>query len=374
MATNGVHPLEALMRERIVVLDGAMGTMIQSYKLSEADYRGERFPDWQGKDLKGSLELLNLTQPQVIGEIHSDYLKAGADIIETNTFSGTTIGSHDFLFQGEPTQGRKDQEFFQRVIDDGGLRALVHEINFEASKIARQAADRAANETGQRRFVGGSMGPLPVAGSLSPDVNDPAFRAVSFDQLRQTYFDQAKALLEGGVDLLIVETIFDTLNGKAALFAITDALAETGRSVPLMVSGTVIDKSGRNLSGQTVEAFLVSIAHAQPLILGLNCALGPDEMEPFIEELSRIAPFYVGAYPNAGLPDPLSPTGFPETAESFAPKLAAWVANGWLNIVGGCCGTTPEHIRAIVDRVRDCKPRVAPVIPSKVEESRGKEH
>ena len=201
------------------------------------------------------------------------------------------------------------------------------------------------------------MGPLPVAASISPDVNDPAFRAVSFDQLRQTYFDQAKALLEGGVDLLIVETIFDTLNGKAALFAITDALAETGRSVPLMISGTVIDKSGRNLSGQTVEAFLVSMAHARPLILGLNCSLGPDEMEPFIEELSRIAPFYVGAYPNAGLPDPLSPTGFPETAESFAPKLAAWVANGWLNMVGGCCGTTPEHIRKIANAVRDCKPR-----------------
>jgi 5-methyltetrahydrofolate--homocysteine methyltransferase len=374
MATNGVHPLEALMRERIVVLDGAMGTMIQGYKLSEADYRGERFCDWQGKDLKGSLELLNLTQPHVIEEIHSNYLKAGADIIETNTFSGTTIGLHDFLFQGEPTAGRKDQEFFQRVVGDAGLRALVHEINFEAARIARHAADRTANETGQRRFVGGSMGPLPVAGSISPDVNDPAFRAVSFDQLRQTYFDQAKTLLEGGVDLLIVETIFDTLNGKAALFAITDAFAETGRSVPLMISGTVIDKSGRNLSGQTVEAFLVSIAHAQPLILGLNCSLGPDEMEPFIEELSRIAPFYVGAYPNAGLPDPLSPTGFPETAESFAPKLMAWVADGWLNLVGGCCGTTPEHIRAIADAVRDCKPRVAPVIPSKVEESRGKEY
>jgi 5-methyltetrahydrofolate--homocysteine methyltransferase len=352
------------MRERIVVLDGAMGTMIQDYKLSEADYRSERFRDWQGKDLKGSLELLNLTQPQVIEEIHSNYLKAGADIIETNTFSGTTIGLHDFLFQGEPNDRRKDQEFFQRVIDDAGLRALVHEINSEAARVARQAADRAANETGQPRFVGGSMGPLSVAGSLSPDVNDPAFRAVSFDQLRQTYFDQAKALLEGGVDLLIVETIFDTLNGKAALFAITDLFAETGRSVPLMVSGTVIDKSGRNLSGQTVEAFLVSIAHARPLILGLNCALGPDEMEPFIEELSRISPFYVGAYPNAGLPDPLSPTGFPETAETFGPKLAAWVANGWLNLVGGCCGTTPEHIRAIADRVRDCKPRVASVIPS----------
>jgi len=357
MTTNGVHPLEALMRERIVVLDGAMGTMIQGYKLSEADYRGDRLRDWKGKDLKGSLELLNLSQPQVIEEIHSNYLEAGADIIETNTFSGTTIGSHDFLFQGEPTSGRKDQEFFQRVVDDVSLRGLVHEINLEAAQIARRAADQAANESGQQRFVGGSMGPLPVAGSLSPDVNDPAFRAVSFDQLRQTYFDQAKALLEGGVDLLIVETIFDTLNGKAALFAITDALAETGRSVPLMISGTVIDKSGRNLSGQTVEAFLVSIAHAQPLIFGLNCSLGPDEMEAFVEEVSRIAPFYVGAYPNAGLPDPFSPTGFPETPESFAPKVAVWAANGWLNLLGGCCGTTPEHIRAVVNAVRDCKPR-----------------
>jgi 5-methyltetrahydrofolate--homocysteine methyltransferase len=358
MATNEVHPLERLMRERIVVLDGAMGTMIQGYKLSEHDYRGERFRNWQGKDLKGSLELLNLTRPDVVEEIHSNYLKAGADIIETNTFSGTTIGLHDFLFQGEPKAGRKDQEFFQRVIDDASLRALVHEMNFQAARIARRAADRVANETGQRRFVGGSMGPLPVAASISPDVNDPAFRAVSFDQLRQTYFDQAKPLLEAGVDLLIIETIFDTLNGKAALFAITDAFAETGRSVPLMISGTVIDKSGRNLSGQTVEAFLVSIAHAQPLILALNCSLGPDEMEPFIEDLARIAPFYVGAYPNAGLPDPLSPTGFPETPESFAPKLAAWVANGWLNVVGGCCGTTPQHIREIANAVRDCKPRV----------------
>src|SRR5215470_4996516 len=357
MATNGLHPLEALLRERIVFLDGAMGTMIQQYKLSEAEYRGKRFREWKGKDLKGSLELLNLTRPQVVEEIHAAYLTAGADVIETNTFSGTTIGLHDFLFQGEPTSGRKDQEFFQRVVDDADLRALVREINFEAARIARHAADRLANETDQQRFVGGSMGPLPVAGSISPDVNDPAFRAVSFDQLRQTYFDQAKSLLEGGVDLLIVETIFDTLNGKAALFAVTDAFAETRCSVPLMISGTVIDKSGRNLSGQTVEAFLVSMAHAQPLILGLNCSLGPDEMEPFIEDLSRIAPFYVAAYPNAGLPDPLSPTGFPETPESFAPKLAAWVANGWLNMVGGCCGTTPEHIRAIANAVRKCRPR-----------------
>jgi 5-methyltetrahydrofolate--homocysteine methyltransferase len=361
MVTDPVHPLEALMRERIVVLDGAMGTMIQGCKLSETDYRGKRFGNWKGKDLKGSLELLNLAQPQIIEEIHSNYLGEGADIIETNTFSGTTIGLHDFLFEGEPTLGRKDQEFFQRVVDDVGLRGLVDQINLEAARIARHAADRAANKTGRQRFVAGSMGPLPVAGSISPDVNDPAFRAVSFDQLRQTYFDQAKALLEGGVDLLMVETVFDTLNGKAGLFAITDAFEKTGRSVPLMISGTVIDKSGRNLSGQTMEAFLISIAHAQPLILGLNCSLGPDEMEPFIEEVSRIAPFFVGAYPNAGLPDPFSPTGFPETPETFAPKVAAWAANGWLNLVGGCCGTTPEHIRAIANAVCDLPPR--PVEP-----------
>jgi len=354
MATNGLHPLEALLRERIVVLDGAMGTMIQQYKLSEQDYRGKRFADWKGKDLKGSLELLNLIRPQVVEEIHAAYLDAGADVIETNTFSGTTIGLHDFLFQGEPKHGRKDQEFFQRVVDDVDLRALVHEINFEAARIARQAADRVANESGQERFVGGSMGPLPVAGSIS----------VSFDQLRQTYFDEAKALLEGGVDLLILETIFDTLNGKAALFAITDALEKTGHSVPLMISGTVIDKSGRNLSGQTVEALLISLAHAQPLILGLNCSLGPDEMEPFVEELARISPYYMSAYPNAGLPDALSPTGFPETAETFAPKVAKWAENGWLNLVGGCCGTTPDHIRALAKLARQFLPRVAGTVIS----------
>ncbi len=358
MAANDLHPLETLLRERIVFLDGAMGTMIQHYKLPEAEYRGKRFRDWKGKDLKGSLELLNLTQPQVVEEIHTAYLDAGADVIETNTFSGTTIGLHDFLFQGEPTRGRKDQEFFQSVVNDVDLRALVQEINFEAARIARRAADRVANETGQQRFVGGSMGPLPVAGSISPDVNDPAFRAVSFEQLRQTYFDEAKALLEGGVDLLIVETIFDTLNGKAALFAISDALEKTGRNVPLMISGTVIDKSGRNLSGQTVEASLISIAHAEPLIFGLNCSLGPDEMVPFVEELARVSPHYMSAYPNAGLPDPLSPTGFPETAEIFAPKVAKWAENGWLNVVGGCCGTTPDHIRALTKLVREFSPRI----------------
>jgi 5-methyltetrahydrofolate--homocysteine methyltransferase len=358
--TNGVHPLESLLRERIVVLDGAMGTMIQRYKLSEADYRGERFRDWNGKDLKGSLELLNLTQPQVVEKIHSNYLEAGADVIETNTFSATTVGLHDFLFTGEPQSARKDQEFFQRVVDNSALRALVHEINVAAAQIARSAAARVGDETGTRRFVAGSIGPLPVAASISPDVSDPAFRAVTFDQLKQTYFDQAKALMEGGVDLMVVETVFDTLNGKAALFAIAELFEETGEKVPLLISGTVIDKAGRNLSGQTVEAFLISIMHAQPLIVGLNCSLGPTEMEPFIEELSRIAPFYVSAYPNAGLPDPLSPTGFPETPETFAPKVLQWAENGWLNLVGGCCGTTPGHIRAISAAVRDYRPREIP--------------
>jgi len=352
-----VHPLEALLRQRIVLLDGAMGTMIQQRKLSEADYRGDKFPDWKGKDLKGSLELLNLTQPHVIEEIHSAYLEAGADIIETNTFSGTTIGLHDFLFQGEPKSGRKDQEFFQRVVDDVDLRALVREMNLAAAAIARRAADRSSKQTGKHRFVGGSIGPLPVAASMSPDVNDPGFRAVTFDQLRQSYFDQISALVEGGIDLLLVETIFDTLNGKAALFAIADAFEQMGKKLPLVISGTVTDKAGRTLSGQTVEAFLISIAHTQPLVVGLNCSLGPDEMNPFIEELSRVAPFYVGAYPNAGLPDPLSETGFPETPETLTPKLKRWAENGWLNLVGGCCGTTPEHIRALGNAVRDCKPR-----------------
>ncbi len=351
------HPLETLLRERIVVLDGAMGTMIQRYKLSEQDYRGERFHDWKGKDLKGSLELLQLTKPEIVEEIHTQYLAAGADIIETNTFSATTIGLHDFLFTGEPSGARKDQQFFQRVVDDVDLRALVREINTAAAKIARRAVDHVGNEAGRQRFVAGSMGPLPVTVSMSPDVNDPAFRAVTFDQLRQTYFDQASALIEGGVDLLIVETIFDTLNAKAALFAVAEAFAETGKKLPLMISGTVTDRSGRTLSGQTVEAFLTSIAHAQPLIVGLNCALGPDEMEPYVEELARIAPAYLSAYPNAGLPDPLSETGFPETPETLAPKLGKWAQNGWLNLVGGCCGTTPDHIRAIADAVRASEAR-----------------
>ena len=367
-----LHPLEALLGQRIVLLDGAMGTMIQRYKLSEQDYRGKRFQAWKGKDLQGSLELLQLTKPEIIEEIHVQYLAAGADIIETNTFSATTIGLHDFLFTGKQSGPRKDQPFFQQVVDDRDFRSLVREINTAAATIARRAADRVANQTGNPRFVGGSMGPLPVAASISPDVNDPGFRAVSFDQLRQAYFDQASALIEGRVDLLFVETIFDTLNAKAALFAIADAFAQAAKTVPLIISGTVTDRSGRTLSGQTVEAFLTSMTHARPLVVGLNCALGPNEMEPYIEELARISPYYMSAYPNAGLPDPLSETGFPETPQSLAPKLAKWAQNGWLNLVGGCCGTTPDHIRAIATAVREYPPRRMQVIPSGAEESRDK--
>jgi 5-methyltetrahydrofolate--homocysteine methyltransferase len=357
MADNGFHPLEALLRQRIVVLDGAMGTMVQQCKLTEAEYRGERFKDWTGKDLKGCLEILLLTKPEVVADIHRRYLEAGADIIETNTFSGTSIGLHDFLFEGEPTGKRKDLEFFQRVVDDLELADLVAEINLQAAQIAREAADEVSEKTGSRRFVGGSLGPLPVAASLSPDVNDPSFRAANFDQIRKAYSQQAAALLEGGVDLLLIETIFDTLNSKAAIAAISELFETTGKQVPLIISGTVTDRSGRILSGQTVEAFLISIAHANPLVVGLNCALGPTEMEPYIEELAHAADKYVAAYPNAGLPDPLSPTGFPETPESLAPQLEKWARNGWLNIVGGCCGTTPEHIRLIANKVRDLPPR-----------------
>src|SRR5437588_5044314 len=371
MPDNGLHPLERLLRERIVVLDGAMGTMVQEHKFSEAEYRGERFADWKGKDLKGCLEILLLTKPAVIDEIHRGYLEAGADIIETNTFSGTTIGVHDFLFRGEPKHGRKDSEFFQRVVDDHELAALTREINLAAARVARAAADKVTAETGRQRFVAGSMGPLPVAASLSPDVNDPSFRAATFDQIYKTYREQAAALLEGGVDLLAVETIFDTLNAKAAIAAITGLFEELGRRVPLLISGTVTDRSGRILSGQTVEAFLTSIAHAQPLIVGLNCALGPAEMEPYIEELAHGTDRFVSAYPNAGLPDPLSPTGFPETPETFAPQLDAWVRNGWLNIVGGCCGTTPDHIRLIAERVRDLPPRKMWEAPLRGDQDRG---
>ncbi len=353
------HPLRRLLAQRIVLLDGAMGTVIQAQRLDECDFRGDRFREWTGKDLKGNHELLQVTRPQLIKDIHRQYLDAGADIIETNTFSATTIGQHDFLFP-HPPAGRKDPEFFERVVTDPTLRALSQDLNLAGARLAREAANEVAQRTGQPRFVAGALGPMPVTASISPDVHDPGFRAVTFDQLRRAYRDQVLALIEGGVDLLLLETIFDTLNAKAALFAIEECFAERAVRVPLMISGTITDRSGRTLTGQTVEAFLHSIAHAEPLTVGLNCALGPDLMRPFVEELVSHAPTYTCFYPNAGLPDPLSPTGFPETPASLAPQLAHWAAQGWLNVVGGCCGTTPAHIHALAEAVRPFPPRPQP--------------
>jgi 5-methyltetrahydrofolate--homocysteine methyltransferase len=361
MSAPTPHPLAALLQKRIAIIDGAMGTMVQRYKLQEADYRGERFRDWKGKDLKGNNEILLLTKPEVIGEIHAQYLEAGADIIETNTFSATTIGQHDFFFPHESGQ-RKDQAFFQRVVNDSFLQGLAREMNLSAAHLARQAADAVAAKTGAPRFVAGAIGPMPVTATLSPDVNDPGFRAVNFDQLRQAYAEQTRALIEGGVDVLLIETIFDTLNAKAAIFAAKEVLAELGRDLPIMISGTITDLSGRTLTGQTAEAFWNSVAHAEPLSVGLNCALGPKEMRPYVEELARIAPVNVSVYPNAGLPDPLSETGFPETPESLAPQIAEWAQAGWLNVVGGCCGTTPPHIARIAEAVRNFAPRATPAI------------
>jgi len=352
---------ERLLRERIVMIDGAMGTVIQRYKLGEGDFRGERFADWRGKDLKGNNELLVLTRPQIIEEIHRHYLEAGADIIETNTFSATTIGQHDFFFKH--SEGRKDQAFFDEVVNDKVLRELARELNLAAAAVARRAADTLEKKTGQPKFVAGALGPQPVSASTVVDVNDPGFRPINFDQLRHAYAEQAEALMDGGVDIILVETIFDTLNAKAALFAIQEVFERRGQRLPLMISGTLTDRAGRTLSGQNVEAFWNSVAHANPITIGLNCALGPDLMRPFVEELSGIVPIATCFYPNAGLPDPMSETGFPETPESLAPQLREWAEAGFINVLGGCCGTTPQHIRAMADAVRGLPPRKLPVIP-----------
>jgi 5-methyltetrahydrofolate--homocysteine methyltransferase len=352
--------LKQLLQERIVIIDGAMGTVIQRYKLDEKAFRGARFADWQGKDLKGNNELLQLTRPDVIGEIHRHYLEAGADIIETNTFSATTIGQHDFFFKH--AEGRKDQAFFDEVVNDPALKKLALDLNLAGAAVARKAADDVERETGRPRFVAGALGPQPVSASTVVDVNDPGFRPINFDQLRQAYTEQTEALIDGGVDIILVETIFDTLNAKAALFAIQEVFEKRGFTLPLMISGTLTDKAGRTLSGQNVEAFWNSVAHANPITVGLNCALGPDLMRPFVEELSRIVPIHTCFYPNAGLPDPMSETGFPETPESLAPQIREWAEAGFINVIGGCCGTTPQHIKAIADAVRSVPARKLPVI------------
>jgi 5-methyltetrahydrofolate--homocysteine methyltransferase len=325
--------LPAILAQRIAIIDGAMGTMIQRYKLGEADFRNQALKD-HPKDLKGNNDLLVLTRPDVVQEIHEQYLAAGADILETNTFGATSIAQEDY-----------------------GLAHLAREMNVAAAKIARAAADQHSSAE-KPRFVAGALGPTPRTDSISPDVNDPGARNVSFDQLREAYKEQAAGLLEGGADLFLVETIFDTLNAKAAIFALDELMEETGERLPVVISGTVTDASGRILSGQTVGAFWHSVRHARPLAVGLNCALGAALMRPYIEELAKVASdTYVSCYPNAGLPNPMSDTGFDETPEVTGALIEEFAQAGFLNIAGGCCGTTPEHIAAIARRVRAYRPR-----------------
>ncbi|MFM2074185.1 MAG: Methionine synthase [Pseudomonadota bacterium] len=322
-AYTRAQALPEILRQRIAILDGAMGTMIQRFKLSEAQYRGERFADWPS-DVKGNNELLSLTRPDVIRDIHEGYLAAGADLIETNTFGATTIAQEDY-----------------------GMADLAYEMNLASARIARDACDRYSTPD-KPRFVAGALGPTPKTASISPDVNDAGARNVNFEQLRQAYGEQVKALVEGGADLLLVETIFDTLNAKAALFAIEEFFDTSGERLPVIISGTVTDASGRILSGQTVTAFWASVRHIQPLAVGLNCALGATLMRPYIQELAKVAgDTFISCYPNAGLPNPMSDTGFDETPEVTSRLLHEFAAEGLVNIVGGCCGTTPEHIAAI---------------------------
>ncbi|MCW5603667.1 MAG: methionine synthase [Burkholderiales bacterium] len=338
-----IRQLPELLARRILILDGAMGTMIQTYKLDEAAYRGTRFRDFP-HEVKGNNDLLVLTQPQIIREIHEQYLDAGADIIETNTFSSTAVAMADYHMED-----------------------LVYELNVEAAKIARAAADIYEKKGPSRpRFVAGALGPTTRTASISPDVNDPGARNVTFDRLVEAYSEAVKGLVDGGADLFLVETIFDTLNAKAALFAIDRYCADNGLDIPVMISGTITDASGRTLSGQTPEAFWNSVRHAKPLTIGLNCALGAKLMRPYIEELSNIADTFVCAYPNAGLPNPLAPTGYDELPDDTAAYLLDFAKSGFVNVVGGCCGTTPPHIRAIADIVRDVAPRKVPVIEKKM--------
>ncbi|MEP6512427.1 MAG: homocysteine S-methyltransferase family protein [Parafilimonas sp.] len=333
--------IQQLLQERILIIDGAMGTMIQRYRLTEADYRGERFKDWP-YDVKGNNDLLCLTQRQIIKDIHKQYLEAGADIIETNTFNAQRVSLADYHMQ-----------------------KLAYEINFAAAKIAREAVDEftvnSQQPTVNLKFVTGAIGPMNKTLSLSPDVNNSGYRAVTFDEVASAYYEQVKGLVDGGADMLLIETIFDTLNAKAAIYAIKKYFRDTKqKQLPVMISGTITDASGRTLSGQTLEAFYTSVMHAKPLSVGLNCALGAAQMRPHIEELSAIASCYVSAYPNAGLPNTMGE--YDEQPHETAQHIEEWAREGFVNIVGGCCGTTPEHIKQIAERVKKYETRKLPVL------------
>ena len=329
---KNTEKLYQALKERILVLDGAMGTMLQRYKFTEEDYRGERFRNWE-HPLKGNNDLLSLTQPQAIEEVHRKYLEAGADIIETNTFSGTTIAMTDYHMED-----------------------LVYELNLESAKIARKVCDELTDANPEKpRFVAGSIGPTNKTASLSPEVNDPGFRAITFEELRVAYKQQSEALLDGGADILLVETVFDTLNAKAALFAIDEIQEERKIEIPIMVSGTITDASGRTLSGQTAEAFLISVSHLSLLSVGFNCALGAQQLTPYLETLANNSDYHISAYPNAGLPNAFGQ--YDESPEFMASQIREYAEKGLVNIIGGCCGTTPPHIKAIAELVKSYEPR-----------------
>jgi len=333
--------LKQEVRERILILDGAMGTMIQRYKLDEAGYRGARFKD-HPRDLRGNNDLLVLTQPKIISEIHNAYLEAGADIIETNTFNAQAISQADYELEG-----------------------LAYEMNVAAAKIAREAADAWTKKTPDKpRFVAGAIGPTNRTTSISPDVNNPGFRNVSFDALVEAYATQARGLIDGGVDIILIETVFDTLNGKAAGFAVEQVFDETGVKLPIMISGTITDLSGRNLSGQTPEAFWYSMQHLEPFSIGLNCSFGAEQLRPSVDEMAHVAGTYVSVYPNAGLPNEMGE--YDESPEYMAGLLEEWARDGLINIVGGCCGTTPDHIRAIAAATSKYRPRHVPEVAHKL--------
>ncbi len=335
--TDQTEKLLEAVQKRILIMDGAMGTMIQKKGLQEADFRGERFADWPS-DLKGNNDLLCITRPDVIAGIHADFLAAGADIIETNTFNGTTISMSDYSMQG-----------------------LAREVNVAGAKLARRVADEwTAKDPSKPRFVAGSIGPTNQTLSISPDVNNPGYRAVTFDGVVEAYKEQVSGLIEGGVDIILIETVFDSLNAKAAIFAAEEVFEEEGVHLPIMLSFTVTDMSGRNLSGQTIEAFWYSVKHAKPFTIGLNCAFGADKLRPHAVTLSAVADALVAIYPNAGLPNDLGE--YDETPEEMAGQLKEWAKEGLFNIVGGCCGTTPEHIQAIAEAVEGIAPRKVPAL------------
>jgi 5-methyltetrahydrofolate--homocysteine methyltransferase len=357
MTTANQHPLEKIFENRIAIIDGAMGTTIRTYGMKEADIRGDRFKD-STKDLLNNGDLFSLTQPKMICDIHRRFLEAGADIIETNTFGATSITQSEF-FVDDPREhgGRKDPEFYQKIIDDSMLNDLAWEINEQSARQCREWADRVGTATGRQRFVAGAIGPLTVSLSNSPDADDAGFRVVTFDQVKTAYMQQVRALIAGGSDLLLVETIFDSLNAKAALVAIRDVFDQDGKELPVMISAAVGRGGETLISAQTTEAFWNAVKHVKPLSVGLNCSLGPDLMYPFLDELATKADVAISCYPNAGLPNPLSETGFDLGPEDMARYLGDFARAGLINIAGGCCGNTPEHIAAIAKALEGHSPR-----------------